>query len=323
MKKLVYLFLILICFTSGNSYSKTRSPWNFFETFEKRREGRLRINKNKFTINDKGTGLKPFQIKKESDGNKYLAVTVRHGYNHDPNMRDEHATERAEFQTCKRALDKEMWISFKKRLPEDFTHIDDRLLFFQFKNQITRGGKSPLLGIRYYKNGNQLKIGGDTGGFTTKNHRHKGGEISSSQIREEKYIHRIMAKYKNKGGDWLVRWEKDRKDDKNRDTDDLKITTNDPVSVTPLGEWSTYKIGIYNTRGTDGFVKVYKDGELMFDYEGVTFDWSGPYDETCIRIGAYRDSGKQFGIEYPDQIIHFDDLIVVSDEKTLDQILNR
>jgi hypothetical protein len=77
-----------MCFTSGNSYSKTRSPWNFFETFEKRREGRLRINKNKFTINDKGTGLKPFIIQKESDGNKYLAVTVKHGYNHDPNMRD-------------------------------------------------------------------------------------------------------------------------------------------------------------------------------------------------------------------------------------------
>ena len=103
MKKLVYLFLILMCFTSGNSYSKTQSPWNFFETFEKRREGRLRINKNKFTINDKGTGRKPFIIQKESDGNKYLAVTVRHGYNHDPNMRDQHATERPDLQKCKRA----------------------------------------------------------------------------------------------------------------------------------------------------------------------------------------------------------------------------
>ena len=320
MKKLVYLFLILICFTSGNSYSKTRSPWNFFETFEKRREGRLRINKNKFTINDKGTGLKPFQIKKESDGNKYLAVTVRHGYNHDPNMRDEHATERAEFQTCKRALEKEMWISFRTRLPEDFTHIDDRLLFFQFKNGFTRGGRSPLLGLRYYKNGNRLKIGGDTGG--TKNNLHKGVVMSSSEVREVIYIHQVMAKYKNKKGDWRVRWEKKRNDDKNRDTDDLRFTTSN-ASVTPLGKWSTYKIGIYNTRGTDGFVKVYKDGELMFDYEGVTYDWRGTYDESCVRIGAYRDSGKPFGIEYPDQTIHFDDFIVVADEKTLDQILNR
>ena len=310
MKKLVYLFLILICFTSGNSYSKTRSPWNFFETFEKRREGRLRINKNKFTINDKGTGLKPFQIKKESDGNKYLAVTVRHGYNHDPYMKKGSETERAEFQTCKKALDKEMWISFKKRLPQDFTHIDDRVLFFQFKNLIK--GKSPLLGLRYYKNGNRLQIGGDTGGNPRK-----------SMSREERYVHHIGTKYKNKGGNWIVRWEKDRREGKIRDEDDFKLTTNEPVSVTPLGEWSTYKIGIYNTKNDDGFVKVYKDNQLMFDYKGVTFDWRGRYKGSYIRIGIYRDSGKQFGIEYPDQTIHFDDFIVVSDEKTLDQILNR
>jgi hypothetical protein len=233
-------------------------------------------------------------------------------------MRDQHATERAEFQTCKRALDKEMWISFKKRLPEDFTHIDDRLLFFQFKNQIKKGGRSPLLGLRYYKNGNRLKIGGDTGG--TKNNLHKGVMMSSSEVREVKYTHQVMAKYKNKGGDWRVRWEKNRNDDKNRDTDDLRFTTSN-ASVTPLGKWSTYKIGIYNTRGTDGFVKVYKDGELMYDYEGVTYDWRGTYDKSCVRIGAYRDSGKQFGIEYPDQTIHFDDFIVVSDEETLDRYI--
>ncbi len=217
-----------MCFTNGNSYSwekvlfpdhvdkKTKSPWNFFENFEKRKEGRLRTNKNlkqkvilsKFKINDKGTGLKPFQIKKESDSNKYLAVTVRHGYNHDPNMREEHETERAEFQTCKRSLEKEMWISFKKRLPEDFTHIDDRLMFFQFKNQIKRGGKSPLLGLRYYKNGNRLNIGGNTGGNASKNSLHKGSVMSSSQVREEKYIHQVMAKYKNKEGDWRVRWKR-------------------------------------------------------------------------------------------------------------------
>ena len=146
--------------------------------------------------------------------------------------------------------------------------------------------------------------------------------MSSSEVSEVKYIHQVMAKYKNKGGDWRVIWEKNRNDDKNRDTDDLRFTTSN-ASVTPLGKWSTYKIGIYNTKGKDGFVKVYKDNELMFDYKGVTFDWSAPYAESCIRVGAYRDSGKQFGIEYPDQTIHFDDFIVVADEKTLDQILNR
>jgi hypothetical protein len=241
---------------------------------------------------------------------------VKDGWNTDYDYTDpkqkRKETERAEFQTIqKRALDKEMWISFKTRLPQDFTHIDDRVLFFQFKNQHDPMKRSPLLGIRFYKNGNSLKIGGDT-----------GGNASKSRSKEEKYIHIIGAKYKKKGGDWVVRWEKDREDDKNKDRDDLRFTTNN-ASVTQLGEWSTYKIGIYNTRGKDGFVKVYKDNELMFDYKGITYDWSGPYDETCIRVGAYRDSGKQFGIEYPDQIIHFDDFIVVSDENTLDQLIRK
>ena len=160
--------------------------------------------------------------------------------------------------------------------------------------------------------GNVIKLGGETGGNATK-----------SRSKEEKYTHWIGAKYKNREGDWRVRWEKDREDDKNRDTNDLKITTNDPVSVTPLGEWSTYKIGIYNTRGKDGFVKVYKDNELMFDYEGITYDWRGRYTGSYIRIGIYRQSGKNFGIEYPDQTIHFDDFIVVSDEKTLDQLIRK
>ena len=317
-----------MCFTSGNSYSwekvlvpdsvdkKTKSPWNFSEGFENEEEGRLRIKTNKFSINNKGEGLEPFRIKQDPDGNKYLEVTVKDGWNTDYDYTDpkqkRKETERAEFQTIqKRALDKEMWISFKTRLPQDFTHIDDRVLFFQFKNQFEQMKRSPLLGIRFYKDGDVMKIGGETGGNATK-----------SRSKEEKYTHWIGAKYKNREGDWRFRWEKDREDDKNKDRDDLRFTTNN-ASVTPLGEWSTYKIGIYNTRGKDGFVKVYKDNELMFDYKGITYDWSGPYDETCIRVGAYRDSGKQFGIEYPDQIIHFDDFIVVSDENTLDQLIRK
>ena len=305
----------MMCFTTGNSYSKGRSPWNFSEDFENEKVGRLRTNK--FTTNDKGTGRKPFKIRKDPDGNQYLEVTVKDGWNTDYDYTDpkqkRKETERAEFQTIqKRALDKEMWISFKTRLPQDFTHIDDRVLFFQFKNQFERMKRSHLLGIRFYKDGNVMKLGGETGGNATK-----------SRSKEEKYTHWIGAKYKNREGDWRVRWEKDREDDKNRDTNDLKITTNDPVSVTPLGEWSTYKIGIYNTRGKDGFVKVYKDNELMFDYEGITYDWRGRYTGSYIRIGIYRQSGKNFGIEYPDQTIHFDDFIVVSDEKTLDQLIRK
>ena len=303
MKKLVILFLILICFTSGNSYSKGRSPWNFSEDFENEKEGRLRTNK--FTTNNKGTGRKPFKIRKDPDGNQYLEVTVKDGWNVDQKGREKETTERAEFQVKpKKALGKEIWISFKKRLPEDFTHIDDRVLFFQFKNtmHIDDGKNGPLIGLRYYENGNRLQIGGDT-----------GGDAGRSISRKEERLHRIETKYKNYGGKyWFQKWKKYRSESKDRDVDGT-------ASVTPLGKWSTYKIGIHNTKNDDGFVKVYKDGELMFDYNGVTYDWRGRYYQSHIRIGIYRD--RVVGIKYPDQTIHFDDFIVVSDEKTLDQLM--
>ena len=294
----------MMCFTTGNSYSKGRSPWNFSEDFENEKVGRLRTNK--FTTNDKGTGRKPFKIRKDPDGNQYLEVTVKDGWNVDQKGREKETTERAEFQVKpKRALGKEIWISFKKRLPEDFTHIDDRVLFFQFKNtmHIDDGKNGPLIGLRYYKNGNRLNIGGDT-----------GGNAGRSKSRKEEHLHRIETKYKNYGGNWFQKWKKYRNESKDRDVEGK-------ASVTPLGKWSTYKIGIHNTKNDDGFVKVYKDGELMFDYNGVTYDWRGRYYQSHIRIGIYRD--RVVGIKYPDQTIHFDDFIVVSDEKTLDQLIRK
>ena len=293
-----------MCFTTGDSYSKGRSPWNFSEDFENEKVGRLRTNK--FTTNDKGTGRKPFKIRKDPDGNQYLEVTVKDGWNVDQKGREKETTERAEFQVKpKRALGKEIWISFKKRLPEDFTHIDDRVLFFQFKNtmHIDDGKNGPLIGLRYYKNGNRLNIGGDT-----------GGNAGRSKSRKEEHLHRIETKYKNYGGNWFQKWKKYRNESKDRDVEGT-------ASVTPLGKWSTYKIGIHNTKNDDGFVKVYKDGDLMFDYNGVTYDWRGRYYQSHIRIGIYRD--RVVGIKYPDQTIHFDDFIVVSDEKTLDQLIRK
>ena len=61
----------------------------------------------------------------------------------------------------------------------------------------------------------------------------------------------------------------------------------------------------------------------MFDYNGVTYDWRGKYDRSHIRIGLYRDRvcGDWDCISYPDQTIHFDDFIVVSDEETLDRYI--
>ena len=183
---------------------KVKSPWNFFEDFEKQKEGKLKLKK--LTINDKGAGLKPFKIKKDFNGNKYLEVTVKHGWNNDPYKKKGKETERAEFQTKqKRTLNKEIWIGFKTRLPKDFTHINDRVLFFQFKNQHDPMKRSPLLGIRFYENGNVLDLGGDT-----------GGSAGKSWSQEESDIHGIRAKYKKKELNWFVFQEKNRGEKKNK-----------------------------------------------------------------------------------------------------------
>ena len=120
--------------------------------------------------------------------------------------------------------------------------------------------------------------------------------------------------------------------------------------MTNLGEWTTYKIGIHNSKKEDGFVKVYKDDQLIMNYEGITFDWNGNYTGSHVRIGPYRDSDrfdwsicydkeetptlKCYGKDgklipkskkktkgHPPQSIHYDDFTIVSDKKTLDQYL--
>ena len=49
----------------------------------------------------------------------------------------------------------------------------------------------------------------------------------------------------------FVRNEKTRGEKKIKNN--FKLTPNKTFSVTQLGEWSTYKIGIYNTKDDDGF----------------------------------------------------------------------
>ncbi len=344
VKKLLYIFLVLMSFTTGNSYSwekvpvpdsvdkKTKSPWNFSEDFENQEEGKLKVaNPNPsssnspsgggteksfnqiFRIFDKGAGLKPYTVKKDLDGNKYLEVTVKHGWNNDPLKEGTgKETERAIFQTKqRRTLDKEIWIGFKTRLPEDFKHTTDgRVTFFEFKNRHVSMRTHPLVRISFDDAGKTLKITGST-----------SGNGFNRRSKEDNIKHRINIKYKKNGSNWFVRNEKTRGEKKIKNN--FKLTPNKTFSVTQLGEWSTYKIGIYNTKDDDGFVKVFKDNKLIFDYKGITSDWKGKYTGTNVRIGVYRASGKQIGIKYPDQIIHFDDFIIVSDEKTLDQLIRK
>ena len=388
MKIFKYLVLILLfqLISNGNTWEKipipeyinkkTKSPWNFIEDFESQKEGTLKL-KN-LSINDKGKGLKPFKIKKDTNGNKYLEVTVQHEWNNDPYKSKKNSTERAEFQTRqKRALNKDIWIGFKVRVPKDFEHIDTRVLFFQFKNQFDPMRKSPLLGIRFYENGNAMVIGGDT-----------GGSAGKSWNKEDYKKYSLRYKYLKKNGNWIMFQGKERnmspiklskcvfgaKKDSitgekyiSKSNKKQNINNNncfgcyeyftrkvccydaegnpiwkDPLYVnsksisnkcekfnnfkknfkaTKLGDWTTYKIGIKNSKKQDGYVKIFKDNKLIVNYSGITYEWKGNYTGSYARIGIYRNSGRRIDIKYPSQSIHFDDFIVVSDKKTLDNFL--
>jgi hypothetical protein len=280
---------------------KTKSPWNFYDDFD---DQKLK----KYKINDKGAGKKPFKFKKDPDGNTYLEITVKHGWN--KCCRGNFRTERAEMSPRgKFVKEKIIWYGFKVRLPKDFIHIDDRVLFHQFKNQIKSkcASPGPLLGIAFRNEGKKLDLHGDIGGVCKGEESLKKYRIQFDYCLMNKKWYPIKLKHKEIEKYGII-------------TVDL-MSGIEPFDATPLGEWTTYKVGIYSTKTDSGFVKVYKDDILIFDYEGVTFDWKGPYYETLVRIGPYRDSDPTKE-GYPPQSIHYDDFTVVSDKKTLDKYLN-
>ena len=143
MKRLsLYIFLVLMFFSTNNLYSwekvpipdyvdkKTKSPWNFYDDFEDQKVGK--VNLKRYQINDKGAGRKPFKIKQESNGNKFIEISVEHGWNKCCGKWVN--TERAEFETKpKRALNKEIWYGFKLRFPNNFQLIGRTILYINTK----------------------------------------------------------------------------------------------------------------------------------------------------------------------------------------------
>ncbi len=295
---------------------KTKSPWNFYDDFENQKVGKAKLGR--YRINDKGAGRKPFKIKQDPNGNKFIEVTVKHGWNKCCGSWVN--TERAEFEAKKkRTLNKEIWYGFKMRLPTDFKYINDRVLITQFKNQFDPMKKSPLLGIRMYQNGNLLSLGGDTGGnAATKWNDKEYKKYSIRMIYLKKDMDWILHEAKKRGTDKIKLWKCNQKKPPEYCNEFGKSKR---IKVSKLGEWTTYKIGIKNSKKKDGFVKVYKNDQLLMNYSGITFDWKGSYTGSLIRIGVYRDSDPS-GKGYPPQSIHYDDFTIVSDKKTLDKYLN-
>jgi hypothetical protein len=83
-------------------------------------------------------------------------------------------------------------------------------------------------------------------------------------------------------------------------------------------EWQTYKIGFYNTDSDQGFIKVYQNDNLIYDYSGPTINYFSGYERTFLIFGNYRRTNK---IVEP-QTLYFDDLTFVADKETLDRILD-
>jgi uncharacterized protein (DUF736 family) len=280
-----------------------KSPWNFTETFQDHDVGPFRHPM--LQPNDKGAGWAPFEIKESESGNRYLAVSVEDGMNALPVYGKPAGTERAEIETPIRwARGKEIWYGFRVRLPENFQHIDDRVLISQFKNQFDNMQKSPLLGTSYYNFGEILRLQGDTGGIASR-------PYNSAEAFEHQVKNRLS---KNGKGEW-VRIAKKRRGSGITYTLDSMVT----APVTPPGEWGTFKIGVRNKEDETGFVKVYLNDRLVMDYRGITFDWRGRYEGSIVRVGIYRDAG---GEGYPPQTIHYDNWTVVSDKTTLDRALS-
>ena len=288
---------------------KTKSPWNFYDDFEDQKVGK--VNLKRYQINDKGAGRKPFKIKQETNGNKFLEISVEHGWNKCCGKWVK--TERAEIEVRpKRTLNKEIWYGFRLRFPENFVFVDDRLLVSQFKNQFKDMKKSPLLHINFYENGKTIDIGGDT-----------GGKATTKYNKPEAIIHRVANKFKIKNGKYELYKYKVR--DQRYQPSSMLSSTNSkhPRSLQYIipGKWNVFKIGIKNSKSEEGFVKVFINEEKALDYSGITFDWKGNYTGSYIRLGPYRDSHPDNG-RYPKQSIHYDDFTVVSDKKTLDKYLN-
>lgn len=82
--------------------------------------------------------------------------------------------------------------------------------------------------------------------------------------------------------------------------------------------WTTYKIGIFHTEDEDGFMAVYQNDKLVFEYCGPTKRGYYRPDIVDVRIGLYRSHNPNVNLE---QVVHYDDLTVVGSKAMLDAYL--
>ena len=237
------------CTINCNSDDKS-SPWKFHADFEDNSW------KGKLTPNDKGMGWFPFQIIEE-DGNKFLSITVKNGWNSDKDH-EKKLTERSEIQTSKRqSFGKEVWYGFKIKKPDSTKLIYNRTLITQLK-QPTGTKPNPMISIKQRTPNNSiiaLSVCGKSGGVG-------GREI------EIEYTDTINLSCRNK----LI---EARYKMRNKDVFDKLLST----------DWKTVVIGTYITNTDKGFIKLFLNQKPIFDYEGPTCGWSSVVG-SYVRIGV-------------------------------------
>ena len=257
------------------------SPWNFHADFEDKSW------RAKLSPNDKGMGWIPFKIIEE-DGNKFLSVTVKKGWNSDKGYKNK-PTERSELQTSKRqSFGKEVWYGFKIKKPSDTKLIYDRTLISQLKQQ-TRNA-NPMVSIKQRLPNNSiiaLSVCGKAGGVGG---REIGGLYVSRYYTDT--INTINLSCRNK----LI---EARYKMRNKDVFDKLLST----------DWKTVVIGTYITNTDKGFIKLFLNQKPIFDYEGPTYGWSSVVG-SYVRIGIYRNGYRYGG--HPPQTLHYDDFVIGS-----------
>tara|TARA_B100000575_G_scaffold73303_1_gene57006 strand:+ start:107 stop:1282 length:1176 start_codon:yes stop_codon:yes gene_type:complete len=314
---------------------KTSSPWNFYDDFESEK---LNFNLN-CGYQKKRTNNEPlYEFKKEDNGNTYIAVTAK------KDQCTENDTERSEFETSKRDVrEKIVWFGMNMRLPKDFKYIDDRTLLWQFKNLM--GNVSPIIAFRLYDK-RKIKVAGQIG------HNQKINWIECRYKEDSNLPDFYRTKHCTLGYFPTLKLKNNQKLSNGTEKfieaskEFLKYEEFEPneVAYVPtqkqgfgsrfkmkLGDWISFKVGVHITKNNNGFVKVFLNDQPIFDYEGPTYDWILPkYDGSTVRFGIYRDANPEDGdindilnfTGYPNQTVHYDDFVVVSDKLTLDTILD-
>lgn len=279
------------------STTDEKSPWNFWLDFETNEW------KQKLRVNDKGNpqGWKPFEIKTEADGNKYLSMTVQHGWNTGKG-RGKNTTERAELLTKRQDVyGKNVWHGFKIRNAAENPFTGNRLLLAQYYLRLENIGTKnpiPLVAVKY-------------------------DEVSADSLRIEFYpcegtINTTL--YSRFGNE--TPYQEPYCSDYGSLPGKYEVSSN-PDGVKPLSsdkEWTTYVIGVRVTSDETGFIEIYQNKELVFRWKGPTYGYSKRVPAE-IKFGPYRNMNPRKGEKYPPQTFHVDDFVVGSSIQDVTKIL--